>query len=151
MEVHAVEVEPMRVLGLEHHGAYNLIGQTFGRLQDHLDFLEDRDARLVAIYFDDPHVVPEDKLRSVAGVVVPSETAKKDEEIKEVEVPGGKYAMASVVGDYSKLGKAWEEFFGSIFARGLKTKADPCFERYLNTPEETAAENLITELYAPLL
>ena len=150
MEIHTVDVEPMRVLGLEHHGAYQNIGRTFGLLYAHQDSLGDRHAPLVAIYYDDPHQVPEEKLRAVAGVVAKSDVKTKDDEITEAQIPGGKYAMTSFVGDYSKLGKAWEEFYGSIFGSGLKTKADLCFERYINTPADTAPNELITELYAPL-
>ena len=150
MEIHTVEIEPMRVHGLEHRGDYQKIGQTFERLHEHENALGEHHAPLVAIYYDDPHNVPADKLRAVAGVISKEDLNTSDDSIKEVEIPGGKYAMASVVGPYAKLGRAWEQFYGDIFKTGLKTKADLCFERYINTPEDTAPDDLITELYAPL-
>jgi AraC family transcriptional regulator len=150
MEIHTVEIEPLHVRGLEHKGPYQSIGQTFDRLSEHQDSLGPKSAPLVAIYYDDPHEIPAENLRAVAGVIVQGESKTEDQEVKDVKIPGGRYAMASFVGDYSKLGKAWEEFYGSVFGSGLKTKADLCFERYINTPADTAPTELITELYAPL-
>jgi len=150
MEIHTVDIEPMHVRGLDHKGAYQDIGQTFSKLHEHQDELGPKSAPLVAIYYDDPHKVPAEKLRAVAGVIVQDSESKIDEPLKDVEIPGGKYAMTSVVGPYSKLGKSWEEFYGSIFGKGMKTKAELCFERYINTMEDTSPEDLITELYAPL-
>jgi AraC family transcriptional regulator len=150
MEINVVDLEPLRVAALSHKGAFSQIGGVFNRLhgllqEDHLE-----SAPLVAIYLDDPHQVSEDLLRSFAGAIL-----RKDAELpagtESVTIPGGRYAMASFVGDYSNLPKAWEDFYvKGVGPSGLKTKADLCFERYINTPMDTKPENLITELYAPI-
>jgi AraC family transcriptional regulator len=150
MEINVVEIEELRVAGLPHHGAYGKIGPSFMKLHDLVKESEIQAAPLVGIYYDDPHSVPEDKLRSVAGIIV-QQDANVPAGLEETNIPGGKYAMASIVGPYSKLPKAWEDFYiQGIGPAGLKTKADLCFERYLNTPGEAKEEDLITELYAPL-
>lgn len=150
MEVHTVEIEPMRVIGLSHSGPYQTIGGTFDKLHEMGEASGITKGPLVAIYFDDPHNVPEEKLRSVAGVIVGQDVPAAATPLQEFEIPGGKYAMTSFVGNYSKLGKAWEDFYGSIFGSGLKTKADLCFERYVTVHGEAPPDELITELYAPL-
>ena len=151
VEVNVVELEPMRLAAVSHRGSYQKIGEAFGRLHawqqnNHLE-----SGPLVAVYYDDPHNTPEADLKADAGVVVRGEGPIEGEEVHEVKIAGGRYAMASYVGDYEGLGKAWEDFYVTgIGAAGLKTKPDACFERYLNTPIEVPPEELITELYAPL-
>lgn len=151
MEVHVVELEPMRLAAISHRGSYQSIGEAFGLLNGWQESSGYRHGPLVAVYYDDPHQVPEQELRSEAGVVIHGDVAVEGEGVHEVKIPGGRYAMASYRGDYSGLAKAWEEFYlqGTLPA-GLKTKPDACFERYINTPMDSAPEDLITELYAPL-
>ena len=150
MEIHTVDIEPMKVAGLSHKGSYSEIGRKFEELSKWQDHTELKNAPLVALYYDDPHNVPEKDLRSFAGVVMSADYDLKDRSVEQATVPGGKYAMTSFTGQYSKLPKAWEEFYGNIFGKGMKTKADLCFERYINLPGEVPPDELITELYAPL-
>lgn len=151
MEVNVVELEPMRLAAVSHRGSYQSVGEAFGRLNAWQMAKGLEHGPLVAVYYDDPHQVAENDLRSDAGVVVHGDQPIEGDGVKEIRIPGGRYAMASYVGDYSGLGKAWEDFYlnGTIPA-GLKTKPDVCFERYLNTPMDTPPSELITELYAPL-
>jgi len=150
MEIHSVEIEPLQVIGLTHTGSYTAIGQKFEQLSKLQGESELKSAPLVAIYYDDPHQVPEENLRSFAGVIVHQGNEHNDSAMQQASIPGGKYAMASYTEPYSGLPKAWEDFYGSIFGSGLKTKADLCFERYINTPADVQPSELITELYAPL-
>jgi len=147
MDVQVVEKEKMQVAGLSHRGAYNGIGEKFAQLQDLAPAPEKR-MGTVALYYDDPHSTPEEDLRSLAGIIVSD--GEKIAGLENAEIPAGKYAMATFIGDYIELPKAWEEFYGAIFAQGLKTKADLCFEQYRNMPGEVPDDQLKTELYAPL-
>lgn len=55
------------------------------------------------------------------------------------------------VGDYVHLGNAWALLMGEARHRKLKThRSQAPFEVYLNDPNETAPDELITELYLPL-
>ena len=149
MEIEVVDVEAATVVGIPHKGDYQKIGEKFQELHKwQTANASDLSGSLVAIYYDDPHHVAPEQLRSFAGMIIDGSVAGGG--VEEIQIPGGKYAKATFIGDYSKLGGAWEEFFGSIFGGGLKTKAELCFEKYFNTPMDTAPEQLKTELYAPL-
>ena len=151
MEIHIVDLEPMRLAAVPHRGDYGKIGDAFGLLDVWAKQQRLEHAPLVAVYYDDPHNVAEAELRSEAGVIVHGGTEILGEGVHEVHVPGGKYAMGSYVGDYSGLPKAWEDFYiNGVMRSGLKTKPDACFERYVTTPADAPAGELITELYAPL-
>lgn len=150
MEISVVEMEELRVLGLEHVGPYSKIGEAFERLHHFQLSAHVENAPLVAIYYDDPHNVPEHNLRSLAGVILPPSSQVNIPDLTDETIPAGRYAMASFLGAYSGLPKAWEEFYGSIFSQAHKTKPDMCYERYINTPGEVPPDQLITELFAPL-
>jgi AraC family transcriptional regulator len=150
MEIKTVDKPQMRVIGLPHQGAYSKIGETFGELHKFESQIGNAGKGLVAIYFDDPHKVPEENLRSLAGVIVSDDVDLDVPDLEVATIPAGRYAMTEIDGDYSKLPAAWEGFYGKIFADGLKTKADLCYEKYLNTPMDVSPDKLETELYAPL-
>ena len=151
MNVRLVDREPVRVAYLRHTGPYGpalgVFWMTAVAPWMQTNHLMGRDR--FGISLDDPAVTKPAQCRYDACVASPEGEVLSGDPGRKV-IPGGKYAMTSVVGDYAKLGKAWEDFYGSIFGSGLKTKADLCFERYINTPADTVPDELITELYAPL-
>ncbi len=54
-------------------------------------------------------------------------------------------------GSYENLGNAWSSAMAHVRARKLKQdKNNPPFERYINDPASTPAEQLITEILIPL-
>ncbi|GAB4574489.1 MAG: hypothetical protein Kow0077_21320 [Anaerolineae bacterium] len=52
-------------------------------------------------------------------------------------------------GSYSRIGEAWEAMMGWIEANGY-VLSGPCCEVYLNDPQVTPEEELLTELQAPV-
>lgn len=146
MEVVPIRLEAIRLAALSHEGPYETIRQTFEKLSR----AGLPSGPLVAVYYDDPHVVPPADLRSEAGVVV-AEDFRIQGDLHQVVLPAGQYAKAAYAGPYEGLPGAWEEFYmRGIPAAGLHTRQDLCFEKYLNTPLDTRPEDLVTELYAPL-
>ena len=59
--------------------------------------------------------------------------------------------MTTHTGSYSHLGQTYAEFLGQWLPRsGRELRDTPCFEVYLNDPQSTAPEDLLTDIYAPL-
>ena len=69
-EVSLVEEPERRVVGLEHRGAYSAIGGTFSALMQAVEGrgLWPEAIEVLGVYRDDPRVVPEAELRSMAGI-----------------------------------------------------------------------------------
>jgi AraC family transcriptional regulator len=66
-------------------------------------------------------------------------------------IPGGEYAVLTHFGPYEKLGESYAKLLGEWLPRsGRNLRSTPCFEIYLNSPESTEPEDLVTDLYAPL-
>jgi len=67
------------------------------------------------------------------------------------ETAAGDYAVYTHQGPYDGLTAAYEKLCGQWIPRSGRKIADaPCLEEYLNEPESTAPEDLITDIYVPL-
>lgn len=143
---------PQRLIGLPFTGPYLTIGAAFDRLAAEIGALGlwPRTRGLVGVYFDDPASVPAEALRSFAGVLV-AEDLPLPEGMQEHRLDGGRHARMAFRGPYAGMGLAYEWLYGSwLAASGEAPRSAPCWERYLNTPQSAAPEDLATDIYLPL-
>jgi len=152
MNVQIKTLEPMRVAFIRHVGPYGEVGPTWDKLTTQLG----RDGWLagkimmLGICHDDPDVTPQQKIRYDACVTVDAQFQPSGE-IGVQTVAGGSYAMTTHFGPYNKLGETYSALLGQWLPRsGRELRKAPCFEVYLNAPDGTEPEDLITDIYAPL-
>ena len=143
----------LRVAALTHIGPYNTIHLAFERLSGiagPAGLLNAPDARMIAIYHDDPESVPAGQLRSAAGVTV-APAAVVPLGLQALALPAGRWACATHRGSYSGLGDAWQRFLGQwLPASGHRLGPGDCYELYENHPGNAREPDLLTLLYAPL-
>ncbi len=137
---------PMRVACVAHQGNYSKIGGAFEKLAQKTMSSEavDWQIGMMGIYYDDPRETKPEEMRSAAAVAL-----KAGEEIAGLEtreISGGNYAMLEVKGSYEQLPEAWEAFSDLVAADPHMFRDAPSLEFYLNNPEETAPEDLMTIL-----
>ena len=153
LDVGVVQMPAKRVLSVVHQGPYGMISDAFARLDGIVRAagLRAEDAHeLVALYHDDPECTPAAQLRAEAGIVVSPDVAACAG-LVEVSLPAGAYARALHVGAYPELGDAWARLMGRwLVPSGRRIGDGPMYERYLNTPADTAPRELRTELYLSL-
>ncbi len=153
--MHPVEIRteiPIRLAALPHKGAYFEISRAFQKLSA---VMASRDlfrhaGRMIAVFYDDPQSVAEADLRSHAGFEI---TGRSDlsAPLEEVALPAGRQAVLTYKGPYAGLPAAYDELFGIWLPQSGEEPADaPSFEVYLNSPTDTAPEDLVTELHLPL-
>ncbi len=137
---------------LPHEGGYQDIGPVFGRvfmLAGSRGLASD-EATGFGIYFDDPEQVPENKLRSLAGVPVASDAALGDD-LERFEIPAGRCAILTYTGPYNEMGKAYNWMFSEWLPDcGMEPGDFPMFEQYMNDPRTTPPAQLQTQIYLPL-
>lgn len=104
----------------------------------------------ICIYYDDPKVTETDKQRTDVCLSVSTKIEPKGEiGVKTIE--GGKYAIFRYVGSYDKLGMVYDTIYGKyIFEMKHQLASRPGFEVYLNDPQSTKPEDLVTEIYVPI-
>jgi AraC family transcriptional regulator len=140
------------LLSMPHSGPYMEIGRTFealfaclamqGRLREGM--------RMVAIFYDDPTAIAEDRLRSRAAIV----DAYDQDAAPPVErsaIAGGDHAILRHKGPYADMRSAYLWLFGTWLPQSGREPADaPVFEEYLNNPRDTPPTELLTDLFLPL-
>lgn len=105
---------------------------------------------LIGVYYDDPNTVPVKDLRSHAGAVLPDGLAVPEGR-EEVRLPAGRYASLRFKGHYSGLQAAYDYLFGPWLAQSGEELGDaPAIEVYVNTPADTAPDDLLTDVCMPL-
>lgn len=148
-----IRPEPARRLAaVAHEGHYMQIGQSFEKLGAILGSrgLWGKVGGLVGVYYDDPSATPAKDLRSHAGAVLPG-GEDLPEGLEEVQLPAGRYACLRFKGPYSGLQAAYDYLFGPWLAQsGEEPGEAPAIEVYLNTPADTAPDNLLTDVCMPL-
>jgi AraC family transcriptional regulator len=152
MKVELKQLQPMRVAFLRHAGPYHEVGATWDQFLTLMgkDGYLGGNPMMLGICHDDPEVTPPAKLRYDACLTVDEDFAPAGE-IGVQTVAGGLYAMTTHTGPYRDLGRTYAEFLGQWLPRsGHELRDAPCFEVYVNDPNSTPAEELLTDIYAPL-
>lgn len=150
MDVEIKDMPELRVGSVPHVGPYNQIPQAFGRLGDlagSAGLFEQPGAAMIAVYHDDPDLVPESQLHADAGVIVPKEVALP-RGLEEHRVAGGRYARTVHIGPYEQLPDIWHRLKGEwLPASGQRAARGDSYEIYRNDPRSTPKERLQTDLY----
>jgi len=152
MKVEIKTLQPMRVAFMRHTGPYGEVGSVWDRLLTMMgkDGYLGGNPMMLGICHDDPEVTPPAMIRYDACLAVDAAFAPSGE-IGVQTVSGGEYAVTTHIGSYHQLGKTYAEFLGQWLPRSGRELADaPCFEVYLTDPDSTPADELLTDIYAPL-
>lgn len=151
-DVSITQVPAMTVAAVDHRGSYMSIGKSFDLL---FTALASRNLirpglRMIGVYFDDPTSVPENDLRSQAGVVM-SDPITVDAPLLTTHIRSGEYAVLKYKGPYGDMRAAYDWLFGQWLPSSEREAADaPVFEDYLNSPRDTPPTELRTDIYLPL-
>jgi len=152
MKIEIRRIAPLRVAFLRHTGPYDQVGVAWERLCSWAGRLGlfGPDTRMFGASYDDPEVTPADKLRYDACLTV-GESVEPQGDIGVHTLAGGEYAVAIHEGPYQKLSNTYAQIFGGWFATHEEEPGPaPCLEFYLNDPESTAPEDLLTEVCVPI-
>lgn len=152
LKVRVEELAPLRVAFMRHTGPYDECGRTWERFVPRMGAQGwiGADTQLFAVCHDDPDLVSPEKIRYDVCVSV-DESFEPEGEVGVQLIPGGPHAMATHHGPYEQLGAIYLQLFGCWLPRsGRVTRPLPCREVYLNDPESTEPEELLTDIYIPL-
>ncbi len=152
MKASIKRVEPIRVAFARHVGPYKECKNAWekicgwagpkGLLRPGVQF--------IGICHDDPEVTPAEKIRYDACITI-DKNFLGDGEIGVQIISGGDYAVATHKGSYDNLIETYAVLCGQwIPAQGRQMRSEPSFEVYLNSPDETAPKDLLTDVYVPL-
>ncbi len=151
-KVEIKKIKPLRVAFMRHVGPYKHAGATWDKLLPILgkEGLLGGNPMFIGISHDDPEVTLPARLRYDACVTV-DQRFQGENDVGIQTIVGGEYAVTTHQGPYDKLGDTYAALLGQWLPRsGRELANNPCFEVYLNSPESTAPQDLLTDVYAPL-
>jgi AraC family transcriptional regulator len=148
-----IRAEPaMRLAAVAHKGPYFEIARAFEKLSALMGTraLFAKAGRMIGVFYDDPMAVAAADLRSHAAFEIIGDV-RLDPPLETVTLAAGRQAVMTYRGPYAGLPAAYDQLFGVwLPASGEEPADSPSFEVYLNSPMDTAPEDLITELHLPL-
>ncbi|WP_186235998.1 AraC family transcriptional regulator [Burkholderia gladioli] len=149
------QLAPLEVVAVAHIGPYAEMHVAFSRLAAWLDEQGQfgPDTQCLGIFHDDPETVPAAQLRSHACFALGEGTAALalPGQFEHLTISGGPYAVLIHRGPYARLGESYRWLFQEwLPASGRAPAEAPSFERYLDDPRDTPAEQLLTEICLPL-
>jgi len=152
MDVRIERLQSLLVAFVRHVGPYDQVQAAWERLCMRLgkEGLLGPGTKFIGLCYDDPEVTPPEKIRYDACVTV-DEDFVPEGDIGIQAIEGGEYAVTTHIGPYSTLGQTYAKLLGQWLPRsGRELRSEPSLEFYLNAPESTEPEDLITDIYAPL-
>ena len=149
---HEIKTMPsLRLAALHHRGSYN--GSTaFNRLfkQAVKQGIPLDGHQMIGLYLDDPSAVAPDDLRSIAGIKV-DDGFEPTAPLEIYDTHAGRYSVFRYKGPYDKLGAVYDWIYcGWLPGSGEEVADHPSIDIYLNTPDSTADEDLLTDICLPL-
>ena len=164
VHVSIVPFPPRPVAFMRHTGPYHLCEPAWNALCARFGAakLFGPDSMAIGICHDDPDVTPADKCRMEVCFSLPPGMDADTPAVRELCSAGDvlvrelgsqdDYAMVSIKGPYTLLHPAYRSLFSEWLPQiGREPAPEPGFEIYRNSPGETPAEELLTEIYVKLL
>ncbi|MEG0890223.1 MAG: AraC family transcriptional regulator [Bacteroides sp.] len=104
----------------------------------------------LALYYNNPEITSEENLKCDVCIRV-FKPAQPNGDIGVKIIGGGRFAMFTYIGEYKKVGIAYDKIYGELLAKGgFQTRSNYCYEKYVSDPRRTAPERLKTEIYIPI-
>jgi len=155
MNVQIVQQPPIPVVMIRHTGSYDDLEQEFERLYNWVVSNNIPVQRTIGMFYDNPDYTPKNRLRSAAcfEVAVGYQPQGLTSGIEFGEVPGAQYATMRYIGPYDQMEPVWSSFTNHI-EKNLNRRISediPALEIYVNDPETTPPQQLITDLYMPVI
>jgi AraC family transcriptional regulator len=106
--------------------------------------------RMVGLSFVDPKLSGDDAYTYQAGLFLKSKPAALPEGLSYRKFAGGRFAKFLLTGSYTQFSSAYPQIFSLLQSENRNLRNDFCIEAYLNTPNDTKEEDLLTEILVPI-
>ena len=149
------QIPPITVVMFRHTGPFDQMPPKFEQLWNWVTANNVPAQRTIGIYYDNPDVTPANQLRSAACVEVPLGYQMPNTgglPLELAQIAGGAYATTRYIGPYEAMEPVWTAFTKWIEESQKRQISDnPAFEVYVNDPSDTPPDQLITEMYMPVI
>ena len=153
------DLGPIVVAALRHRGAHSPMS-TDGTWSDLILYASPRrllgrnpEVRGVGLLWDDPRTFPDDERRYDVGIPIDRE------DISDIERPAfvivtcpGRYMKVRHVGPYDELLRTYHDVLSNTLRyEELTLVGSPIIELYRNSPADVEEDDLVTDIYLPVI
>ena len=152
MDVNVKTMEPRKVAFVRHIGPYKECTPAWNKLCEWAGpkGLLQPGIEMIGLCHDDPDVCGPEKVRYDACIAF-DEDSTGQEGIGVQTIEGGLYAVFTHHGSYDKLSETYTQLCGQwVPQNGYEIRSLPSYEIYLNCPEDTPEDELLTDIYVPI-
>lgn len=152
MDIKIENWEPRKVAFVRHLGPYQECGTAWDRLCTWAapKGLLAGGPEMFGISYDDPETTPPEKIRYDACLRV-EDDIEPGEDIGLQEIAGGTYVVATHEGPYSDFNQTYSYLYADyIPSTQWECRDAPCVEIYLNDPNSTPPEDLVSLVCIPV-
>jgi len=148
-ETRTVQLPATRVAFLRHTGPYKESGATFTKMMEWAfsKGLFHPQTKVLSICHDDPAITSPEKTRLDCCVTVDDRFIAEGE-VEVQTIPEGEYVVLTHRGSYDGLADSYCWLYGEwLSTSGREFANRPPFEVYVNNPNDTAEDDLVTEIF----
>ena len=152
MDVSVQNFDAMTVASVRHTGSYAECAKAWKTLCGTPDVCKTfgPNSKFIGICYDDPEVTDDDKIRYDACVTVAAAEEFGGGVVTQT-IEAGTYAVYVHKGSFDGLYDTYRKLYGQwLPTSGYEPAGGPSLEIYLNDPEKTPPEELLTEIRIPL-
>ena len=153
MKIEIKKLPKMKVAYVRHVGPYMECKKAWETLCNWAKSknLLTQNVKFVGICYDDPDVTEPSKIRFDACITVDKDI-DQESDIKIKTIESQTYASTIHIGPYEKLHETYAAICGSWASKeNIEIKSEPSIEIYLNDPETTPKDKLMTEVNVPII
>lgn len=112
-----------------------------------------QDFALYAIPHDNPDITDNSKLRFDICIARTKEIdISQMDDIQHKSIKGGKYAVFLHKGNPAKIVELYDAIFGKwLYSSDIQLRDEPIFQKFLNNKYEVREEELLAEVYVPIV
>lgn len=152
-EVRIVDFPQTLIAAVEHRGSPALEHETVKRLIEWriANHYPPQQYDNYGIHYHDPRNTPAQQYRADFGIAVPEPVAANPQGVINKIIPAGRCAVTRHLGSRETISAAEYLYLGWLPQSGEQAGDFPLFFHYLNVGPEIQPQDMITDVYLPLL
>lgn len=152
-KIEVKEMPGLNLLGINHVGPYEQIGEVYGKLMQWAGpkgLLAQPNFNTVTVYHDNPKVTEISKIRQTACITI-GNPVKTEGEVRSLSLDKGKFAVGRFEISPTEFGTAWDSMCVWVVENGYENRDGSYYELYHNDHMQHPEGKFILDICVPVV